>query len=166
MKMRRLMTGSKEAKQQWENGARGLVKLIQNKYPSSLSSALEEFYAAGDDDAKLLTEVASLPLQFRKCSSSNISLLLAVNHAETSIRRLAIKQLVSLASEEGAPDNYNDDNNEAMRGMLLSRLQDDDEHIVNIVLELKEKLARYIDAKTLLKTLLTLLRRHALKKQW
>ncbi|KAI1320098.1 HEAT repeat-containing protein 1 [Mortierella claussenii] len=83
---------------------------------------------------------------------SNTTLFLSVNHAEASIRLLAVKKLDEIVSQKSSElaNIHNEDT--FVKDTLLSRLQDDDERIVQQVLSM-DALIKFLAPQDLLQGL-------------
>ncbi|KAF9190434.1 HEAT repeat-containing protein 1 [Haplosporangium sp. Z 767] len=138
-----------------------ILHVLHQKYSTDLDTALqikmEEAKGAQNTKtynhlyafiSKVFTGTRHQPLK-----ESNTTLFLSVNHAEPSIRFLAIKKLDEILKEKSS-DLANVDNNDTfVKDTLLTRLQDDDERIVQHVLNM-DGLKQFVAPRDLLQGLI------------
>ncbi|KAG9319233.1 hypothetical protein KVV02_008218 [Mortierella alpina] len=87
---------------------------------------------------------------------SNTTLFLSVNHADASIRFIAVKKLGQILSEKTSELANVDNEDTFVKDTLLARLQDDDERIVNQVLN-TEELKDFVAPQDLLRGLVNVI---------
>ncbi|KAF8980018.1 HEAT repeat-containing protein 1, partial [Haplosporangium bisporale] len=86
----------------------------------------------------------------------NTTLFLSVNHADASVRLLAVKKLGEILKEKSSELANVDNEDTFVKDTLLARLQDDDDRIVQQVLGM-DKLKDFVSAQDLLAGLVTVI---------
>ncbi|KAF9401164.1 HEAT repeat-containing protein 1 [Mortierella sp. AD011] len=131
---------------------------------AALQSKLEE--SKGEEHSKTHTRLYSFiskafnGTRHQPLKESNTTLFLSVNHAEASIRLLAVKKLNEILKDKTSDLSNVDNEDTFVKDTLLARLQDDDERVVQQVLGM-EALKRFVSPQDLLKGLLNVITAHS-----
>ena len=104
--------------------------------------------------------LSSQPMKFEIVPDSSTNLFLGLNHAEGSVRLLAVQHLVTCVNRSEASDV------EFVEEMLLLRLADDNVRVVTSVLQLKDKLVDVVNGTKLCDTQYKLLKTCRGKPDW
>ncbi|KAF9103403.1 HEAT repeat-containing protein 1 [Mortierella sp. AM989] len=124
---------------------------------AALQSKLEE--SKGEEPSKTHNQLYSFiskafsGTRHQPLKESNTTLFLSVNHAEASIRLLAVKKLNEILQDKTSDLASVDNEDTFVKDTLLARLQDDDERIVQQVLGM-EALKQFVSPQDLLQGLL------------
>lgn len=150
-----------------ENGSTGIdeqtlsiLHVLHDKYSADLDSALEAKLeeTKGQDQGKVHDQLYAFISKVFKgtrhqpLKESNTTLFLSVNHAEASIRLLAVKKLDTILKEKNSELAKFDNPDTFVKDTLLTRLQDDDERVTEQVLSM-DALTKFVPPQDLLEGL-------------
>ncbi|KAG0237384.1 HEAT repeat-containing protein 1 [Mortierella sp. GBA43] len=137
-----------------------ILQVLHHNYSKDLDAALQSKLeeAKGEQHTKTYTHLYAFiskvfhGTRHQPLKESNTTLFLSVNHAEASIRLLAVKKLDEILSEKSSELANPDNEDTFVKDTLIARLQDDDEKIVQEVLSM-EGLKKFVQPQELLKGL-------------
>ena len=137
-----------------------ILQVLHQNYSKDLDTALQKRLeeAKGEQDTKTHTHLYTFISKVfhgtchQPLEESNTTLFLSVNHAEASIRLLAIKKLDEILNDKSSELALANNEDTFVKDALLARLQDDDERIAQMVLKM-EGLKRFVQPQELLKGL-------------
>uniref|UniRef100_A0A8C4TAF2 HEAT repeat-containing protein 1 n=1 Tax=Erpetoichthys calabaricus TaxID=27687 RepID=A0A8C4TAF2_ERPCA len=144
------------------------VRLVETKYSKALDSVLEGYLKDidGKKEQELFHNFISLSMstgKYKILTDSNTSLLLSLNHPQSTVRNLATRQLKEIiaSSKEGFDQSF-------LKEAVLSRLEDENPEVVMTALNALEMYVEHLGPQTTVSSLLSLFGRVDLarKGQW
>ncbi|KAF8975950.1 HEAT repeat-containing protein 1 [Entomortierella lignicola] len=138
-----------------------ILQALHHNYSKDMDAALQSKLEESKEgnQSKIHTQLYSFiskafsGTRHQPLKESNTTLFLSVNHAEPSIRLLAVKRLNEIVQDKTSDLSSVDNEDTFVKDTLLARLQDDDERVVQQVLGM-EALVRFVSPQDLLKGLL------------
>ncbi|KAF8933369.1 HEAT repeat-containing protein 1 [Dissophora ornata] len=137
-----------------------ILQVLHQDYSKDLDAALQKKLeeSKGEQHTKTHTHLYAFiskvfsGTRHQPLKESNTTLFLSVNHAEASIRLVAVKKLNEILQEKSSELANTGNSDTFVKDTLLTRLQDDDERIVQQVLSM-DGLTHFVEPQDLLKGL-------------
>ncbi|KAF9915291.1 HEAT repeat-containing protein 1 [Lobosporangium transversale] len=154
-----------EQRKAQEAATHSILQVLHQNYAADLDTALHTRLEESKEDERSAKTHSQLYTFISKAFSgtrhqplkeSNTTLFLSVNHAEASIRFLAVKKLDEILKEKSSELANVNNEDTFVKDTLLARLQDDDERIVQQVLSM-EGLKTFVAPQDLLQGLINVI---------
>ncbi|KAF9385202.1 HEAT repeat-containing protein 1 [Podila verticillata] len=141
-----------------------ILRVLHENYSKDLDAVLQKQLeeTKGDQHSQTNNQLYSFiskvfhGTRHQPLKESNTTLFLSVNHADASVRLLAVKKLGEILKEKNSELANVDNEDTFVKDTLLARLQDDDDRIVQQVLGM-DKLKDFVSAQDLLAGLVTVI---------
>ncbi|KAG0335779.1 HEAT repeat-containing protein 1 [Podila humilis] len=162
--LEQLKKAKKDSKAEADEYLVSVLQVLHEDYPKELDAALQAQLEESKEEldsetnsqlyafiSKVFNGTRHQPLE-----ESNTTLFLSINHAEASIRLLAVKKLGDILQDKDSELSKVDSEDTFVKDSLLARLQDDDDRIVQEVLKM-DSLKRFVAPQDLLSGLVSVI---------